>query len=401
MNKSFILAIAAIGSCFASANAQETVEYTSETITITEQECGTRYYAPKTSNWFLQIGAGVSVPFVEYYNANVLDGKEKHHFTAAYSVGFGKWFTPYLGFRTSFIGGSLHWDSINFCKAKYVTGNVDLMWDMFNTFGGVNPSRVFSIVPFVGVGGSFQWDFKGQGENIIDNDQKKKSNQWTLPVSAGLQLRFRLSRYVDFFAEGRANFHGDNFNNTAWGEPVDVNITAIGGFSFNLGGVNFKSYNPCDYTDYINSLNGQVNDLRAALVASNAALAAAEAQLPCPEVVEQVTVVEAAPLMSTVRFTINSARIRNTEKVNVYNIAKWMKENPGQNVAIVGYADANTGTSDYNLKLSKRRAQAVYDMLVNEYGINADRLTMNAEGSSVQPYDENNWNRIVIFSVNR
>jgi len=401
MKKSFILAIAAIGSCFANANAQETIDSTSEAINITEQECGNHYYTAKSNNWFIQIGAGVTVPFLEYYNANVLDGKEKHHFTAAYNIGFGKWFSPYLGFRTSFTGGSMHWDSVTFSKAKYVTGNVDLMWDMFNTFGNVNPNRVFSIVPFVGIGGSFQWDFSSKGENIHDNDQELKSNQWTLPVSAGIQLRFRLSRYVDFFAEGRANFHGDNFNNIAWGEPIDVNINAIGGFTFNLGGVNFKSFNPCDYSDYINNLNGQVNDLRAALAASNAALAAAEAQLPCPEVVEQVAVVEPAPLMSTVRFTINSARIRNDEKVNVYNIAQWMKSNPEQNVAIAGYADANTGTSEYNLKLSKRRAQAVYDMLVNEYGINADRLTISAEGSNVQPYDINNWNRIVIFSVNR
>jgi outer membrane protein OmpA-like peptidoglycan-associated protein len=50
------------------------------------------------------------------------------------------------------------------------------------------------------------------------------------------------------------------------------------------------------------------------------------------------------------------------------------------------------------MKLSERRAQAVYDMLTNEYGISADRLTIKAEGSDAQVYDENNWNRIVIFS---
>lgn len=103
--------------------------------------------------------------------------------------------------------------------------------------------------------------------------------------------------------------------------------------------------------------------------------------------------------MATVRFSLNSARIVPQEKVNVYNIAQWMKENPGQNVAIVGYADADTGTSAYNMKLSKRRAQAVYDMLTGEYGIDASRLTIVAEGSDKQVYEENNWNRIVIFNV--
>jgi hypothetical protein len=39
-------------------------------------------------------------------------------------------------------------------------------------------------------------------------------------------------------------------------------------------------------------------------------------------------------------------------------------------------------------------------MLVNDYGIDSSRLNVKAEGSSVQPYESNNnWNRIVIFSV--
>ena len=75
------------------------------------------------------------------------------------------------------------------------------------------------------------------------------------------------------------------------------------------------------------------------------------------------------------------------------------EDQPRPSVAIVGYADKDTGTSDYNMGLSKRRAQAVYDALVNEYGINPDRLSIQAEGSNVQPYEENNWNRIVIFNA--
>ena len=177
-------------------------------------------------------------------------------------------------------------------------------------------------------------------------------------------------------------------------------MTVTGGFTVTFGGRDYQSYNPCDYLGYINNLNNQVNDLRGALATTSAALAAAEAQLPCPEVEEAVAVVETpTPLMATVRFTLNSARISNQEMVNVYNIAQWMKANPDQNVAIVGYADKDTGTSEYNMGLSKRRAQAVYNVLTNEYGINPDRLAIQAEGSSQQPYEVNNWNRIVIFNA--
>lgn len=102
-------------------------------------------------------------------------------------------------------------------------------------------------------------------------------------------------------------------------------------------------------------------------------------------------------MMSTVRFTINSARISNEEMVNVYNTAEYLKANPALNVVIKGYADKKTGTEAYNKALSERRAQAVYDALTKTYGIAKDRLSIEAEGSAQQPYDTNNWNRIVIF----
>lgn len=393
-------ALAAIGAMTLpgfQANAQETVVVEEETVALTEVPCKTHYYSNGGDNWFIQLGAGVTSPFVENKLPN---GDQKHHLTAVYNVGFGKWFSPYIGWRLSFLGGSLHWDNQQFNHAKWVNANLDFMWDMFNSFGGVNSKRVFSIVPFIGLGGAYTWDYSDGASTVLRDNGKVKRNSWSLPLSAGLQLRFRLCKYVDFFAEARAGFYGDNFNNVAYGRPVDINVTLNGGFTITFGGRKYRTYNPCDYLGYIDNLNNQVNDLRGALATTAAALATAEAQLPCPEVVEQeAVVVEAAPLMATVRFTLNSSRISSLEKVNVYNISEWMKANPDQNVAIVGYADADTGTSEYNMGLSRRRAQAVFDTLTNEYGINPDRLSIQAEGSSQQPYEENNWNRIVIFNV--
>lgn len=377
------------------ANAQEETIVVEETALLTEVPCKTHYYVDKHDNWFLQIGAGVATPFME----NKAEGAHKNaHATVNYNLGFGRWFSPYLGWRLAFNGGPLHYENETFNKFYYVGANFDFMWDMFNSLGGVNSKRVFSIVPFVGVGGTYGWKYRPAG-NIVSDAGRPKSNTWALPVSAGIQLRFRLCKYVDFFAEGRAGFYGDNFNNIAFGRPIDINVTVNGGFIFNFGGRDYKSYNPCDYLGYINNLNDQVNDLRGALATTAAALAAAEAQLPCPEVQEAPTAPAPAPMMATVRFTLNSSKISKIEKVNVYNVAEWLKANPEQNVTIAGYADKDTGTSEYNMALSKRRAQAVYDALVNEYGINPDRLSITAEGSDVQPYDENNWNRIVIFNV--
>lgn len=397
MSKNLFL-LAAVGGVLFTTNqvyAQDAVVVEEESVTYAPvQECKDHYYSTSRNNWFIQLGAGANWLFAEKY---LPEGDAKFHFGMSYNVAFGKWMSPYLGWRLGFNYNVLHWDDMTYSKARSVGANFDLMWDMFNSLGDVNSKRFFSIVPFVGLGGAYTYDFKGFRN--IEGKHGIKTNTWTLPVSAGLQFRFRLSRYVDFFLEGRASVAGDNFNNVAYGVPVDIDVSAIGGFTFNLGGSSFKSYNPCNDAAYIASLNGQINDLRGELAATAGALAVAESQLPCPpqQVAPECPEVEATPMLTTVRFTINSARISSQEMVNVYNVAEYLKANPDTKVTIVGYADKDTGTAAYNLDLSKRRAQSVYDALTKTYGIDGSRLSIEGEGSAVQPYSTNNWNRIVIF----
>lgn len=391
-----LMAAALVAGTF-SASAQDAI-VTQESISITEvPECNVRYYNSWRDGWFIQLGAGVNLPVMEGFK------HEKKHVGATYNVGFGRWFSPYFGFRFSgyygnfaegLAGGTLHYRSASV--------NGDVMWDMCNSIAGVNLERPVSVVPFVGIGGTYNHHFGGNTEMInVYNGGHKRVNSWTVPVSAGLQFRFRLCKYVDFFLEGRATFAGDNYNNVVNDAAVDIAFQATGGLTFNIGGKSFQTYDPCADAAYMSSLNDQVNDLREELAVTAAALAAAESQLPCPEVKAApapAPVVESAPMLTTVRFTINSARVTPTEMVNVYNVAEYMKQNPNTKVTITGYADKNTGTAEYNQKLSERRAQAVYDILTNNYGISADRLVKAAEGSSEQPYTTNNWNRIVIFS---
>lgn len=386
----------------ATISAQEVV--VAEEFTFEENvPCRTVYSTTPSENWFLEIGAGINTPFVEN------DGETKRRITANYGVGFGKWFSPFFGWRMEFQGGSLHWNNPQgvMAHAKSVNGNIDIMWDMFNSMGGVSSKRVFSIVPFLGIGATYNWKYKNVttgnwADEVIPSDNKgHKINEWLLPVSAGIQFRFRLCKYVDFFLQARASFYSDCFNQFVWNRPVDVNLSCLGGLNINFGGREYHAVNPCDYSTYIDNLNNQINVLREENAGIAAALANALANPDCPEVAaEEVVVVEAAPLLASVRFTIDSYRITNMEKLNVYNVAEWMKANPDQNVIVTGYADKNTGTAAYNMTLSEKRANAVKNMLVNTYGIAADRLTVKYEGSSEQPYPvENNWNRVVTFEV--
>lgn len=396
--KKNLLLLAACGGMLLAANetkAQETVvvdEVT--TIDVSSIECKDHFDGSWRKNWFIQLGAGAQLPYVE--DTRFKDDWHKQ-ISAIYNIGVGHWWSPYFGFRFTGFYGTPHWDTSKWGKMKNVNLNLEIMWDMINSIRGYNPERVFSIIPFLGVGGNYSWDYEGYC-NVYDRHDNEKKNMWTLPVSAGIQLRFRLCKYVDFFAEGRFMFYADEWNRDCANRPLDINAIALGGFNINFGGREFKSYNPCEYIGYINALNNQVNDLRGALATTAAALAACEAQLPCPEVKEAEPARTPAPMLSCVRFKINSARVTNEEMVNVYNVAQWMKANPSVNVVIRGYADKDTGTSKYNMKLSERRAQTVHDILVNDYGIDASRLKCENYGSDVQPFDVNNWNRIVLFA---
>lgn len=370
----------------------------SETFVAQQVDCKTNYTPGSwRNNWYLQLGAGIRSPFVENYSTK---GSDDRHITAIYNLGVGRWISPYLGFRFSGYYGSMHWNQGSMASARVANLNVDFMWDMFNSIRGYNPKRVFSLVPYIGLGGSFVYNYHPEAGNMIDRDGQVKSNEWLLPVSAGLQFRFRICDKLDAFAEARASFYGDNFNNSAYGRPIDIDLSAVGGIAYHFNGSSFQSYNPCDYIEYLNNANNQINDLRSALATTGAALAAAESQLPCPEVtVSETEIVNNVTLLPTVRFKINSAYVSSEEMVNVFNVAEYLKANPDVNIVVRGYADKDTGTAAYNMKLSERRAQAVADILTGDYGIAPERLTLEAAGSDSQVYETNNWNRTVIFAM--
>ena len=408
-NLYYVMALCAAGA-FACNSASAQDVFVDDAASVTEFTCDNNdhYFSNWRDNWFIEVSAGGNQPLVERgHAADYLKSVDGALWTGTYSVGFGRWVSPYIGFRFKGIGGSIHYcypqgtqtTGEGFMHMKAANLQVEMLWDMLNSIN-YNPKRVFSIIPFFGLGGGVSWDFTNKGNKFGEIPaawpaMHAKRVQWTLPVSAGIQFRFRLCKYVDFFAEARAQFYGDNWNNVAHGRSVDALVSAMGGFNFNIGGRGWNTFNECNYVSQIAALNGQVNDLRAQLLACGQEVAALQAQLPCPEVQKDCV---NAPLMSTVSFMINSDKIMPTEEVNVYNMAEWLKANPNEKIMVVGYADKDTGTAEYNKGLSERRANAVAKALTDTYGIAADRLTVKWDGSDVQPYSTNNWNRIVIFT---
>jgi outer membrane protein OmpA-like peptidoglycan-associated protein len=212
----------------------------------------------------------------------------------------------------------------------------------------------------------------------------------------GLINNFQLSKSVALFVELGWRVMQETFDGSGLGGDFeyDYMFTGTAGFKFGLGGK--QGFTPAELMDYnlINDLNSQINRLRA----ENEELSLRPESCPeCPEV--QTVVSEGVYVPNVVFFRINSSTIDKGQQVSVYNTAEYLKANENAKVNIIAYADAQTGTPDYNFALSERRARAVADALTSEYGIDSDRISIDWKGDTVQPYAENDWNRVAIFFV--
>ncbi|MGH1541467.1 MAG: OmpA family protein [Arenicella sp.] len=83
----------------------------------------------------------------------------------------------------------------------------------------------------------------------------------------------------------------------------------------------------------------------------------------------------------TVNFRTDSDQLHGNAHAQVSEIAKALKSSSlnGVNVMIAGHTDSD-GTNDYNIDLSYRRASTVQRVLVNDYGVELNLLTIRGFG---------------------
>ncbi len=79
-------------------------------------------------------------------------------------------------------------------------------------------------------------------------------------------------------------------------------------------------------------------------------------------------------------FDFNKADLKAESRPALEEIARFLKQEPGLKLHVVGHTD-NVGGFEFNLGLSKKRADAVVAALTREYGIAANRLTPNGVAS--------------------
>ena len=83
-------------------------------------------------------------------------------------------------------------------------------------------------------------------------------------------------------------------------------------------------------------------------------------------------------------------------EAQLQRIKKFMERNPDAKLQVIGYADKGTGNPKLNVGYARKRAEMVADLLVNTYGISRSRITVDSKGDTVQPYEQNDLNRVSI-----
>ena len=84
---------------------------------------------------------------------------------------------------------------------------------------------------------------------------------------------------------------------------------------------------------------------------------------------------------NAIHFDVNSAEIKPHSFGILREIGETLKTESGKKVKIVGHTDSD-GSDTYNMELSKKRAAAVKDALVNSFGVSADQLSTDGKGET-------------------
>ena len=346
-------------------------------------------------NWFITLDAGAQMYFGESDNL----GSFTDRLTPAFSLSAGKWITPVIGLRAQVTGFNLI-GYTGTATNKFVSGSESgyfkQEWDYINVNGvallnlsaalaGYKADRTYEIIPYAGFGGIAA--LSGP-DNIMEPS-----------VQAGLINKFRLSDALDLNLELKGTMIHQDFDGESGGSRLEGIGAAVLGLTYKFKNRGFTPYVPAAPAEPQLISAEELARLRQQVVSEQARARqlqdeiAAEKAKPSGVVVEKDLV--AAGL--AVFFDFDKSIVSDKEKVNLGFVAEAIKNYPNEKFLITGHADKATGPADYNQKLSERRAQAVVDMLVNEFGVNRNQLEAKGVGDKENSFPTPVLNRVVIL----
>lgn len=394
IKKTFVAALAllAAGSAWAQADQKngstEYVEYSSDKYNVETNGFW--------SNWFVSVGAGGQV----YFGDHDRQASFGDRISPALDIAVGKWFSPSIGVRIMYSGlsikgatqdhvhstgedvpgkgGNGYW--LEKQKFNYFNFHADALFNLSNIICGYNEKRLYNLNVYGGLG------------VMHVSDEPSKTD---ISAHFGLLNTFRLCSALDLNLDLRGTLVGDEFDGEIGGRSSEGMLTVAVGLTYKFkprGWDRSKTVTRTVYdNDKINAMREQLNRMSE----ENARLQEALAQ---NDKEKAQTIIKQIASSNLIVFPIGKSDLSNQARVNLGMLAEVIKQgDPSTVYTITGYADAGTGTKEFNERLSKDRADAVYNCLVKEFGIDKSQLKLDYKGGVENMfYDDPRMSRAVI-----
>ena len=283
-------------------------------------------------------------------------------------------------------------------KWNYVAPMVDATFNLTNLFCEYNPNRLVEVGVFGGIGANIAWgneeaakangaiadhfetlagNFNKRPLAYLWNDDQGEGSKARFVARVGANVDFRLSDNVKLGAEISANTLSDKYNSKRAGNP-DWYFNALVGLKIAFGNT---------YTTKTIPAPKPVEKIIERIIEKPAVA-------PAPKTEAKQEAVE-ENFRRDIFFPIGNSNIAKSQTTKIAEIVDFMKENPDAKITLTGYADKGTGSEGFNDKIAARRAQTVYNTLAAK-GVAKNRMIKKSEGSRVQPFEENDMNRVTI-----
>lgn len=362
-------------------------------------------------NWYIEVGGGTQLLFSK--NANKLLFKDR--ITSAVSLTAGRWFSPIWGLRLQAQGYAMNGfavaDGTNWMDPvrnhvnvlpdgsypyhlRYLNMHIDAQFSLANVIWGRDHSRRWDLIPAIGVGYIHTFPFKGSSKN----------DSYSGHLS--LMAKYRLPKGFDINLEVAGTILPDNFDGRHTGKPEGI-VGVTAGVSYHFGKICLKKKNRRSASRNAGQMLWDEATLRKIIREEVASQKYDSSAKDTVYVVKEVETKEKEAVktvqpfvLASIQFKIGDSKPKSGQDMMFQNIANYLNAFPEAKIRIEGYADGSTGSSRQNLRLSMQRAVEVRDILSREYGIDERRLLdVQGIGSDYQPYDKDEWNRVVLIKV--
>jgi outer membrane protein OmpA-like peptidoglycan-associated protein len=344
-------------------------------------------------NWEASVLGGVQA-------FHVLGGSDANFgesFMPAMQVAVGKWVTPVFGARLAFQGFGINdgTDTNGFTNSSYHYLHTDVMVNLTNWFCGYKSDRFYNAVLL----GGFGWA-ASQPQNMTEAELENATDKWNdeFAATVGLSNRFRICEAIYAHVDLTGMIVKDDFRNVLPSENGNkgINYELMAGISYHMP---TRGFDVVDYTPYKRKISDLEKDLAASrkdLEKGNSDNNNLKNQVEKERKAKEQALAEAKRIKETfslskgqslsIYFTIDCSKVTDRNMENIKFLAEAIKTSAKNRVfTITGYADEQTGSSEHNMELSKKRAEAVYNALI-DLGVDSNKLKVEYKGDTEQPF---------------